>query len=731
MNILRKTYKFACRSFFMSIFAENIYINLAYIHKIMATEEYKSQLFRLAAVLYADNNYEVAPKTIHRKIIESVLLECGKVEFSIHEIIDFSQEKYGITLDESEIIAIIKSPKQEYFHFNSNNGDIIVCLTEKRRISLNEKINKKTIDYFIDEFGEEYPLLCKQTNYKDIIYHFLYDIFSNNTASFQKLLDGKKDLSGLINLESNKYTEKEKEIINNFLRWNNTDKNIAIFNISSYSLEYCMLTNKKGNSSVRLDDLKNKNFYLDTNIIYRALGINGDNRKKRSITFLNKFKEAGESLNISLSTNTEFKDSVKFYTDKIRRYSTPRINSRVYEEFNNQSDVFDFYHKWRIGKVNTSIDLFESYVFSLYDDFIKNYSITIDKQPPFDSSDSKVEAQLKDLTSSISNYKQQEGNDYIGSALIDAENILWIETKREGKNLNIFETKFFFVSTDQALRRWDYQRANSSPIVMLPSQWMSILLRYFNCTSDDYKSFVSFLNLQSNDVIIDSEKLHVVLAGISQMTENIEYQRFLLKNLVETKFNGVIEKGIGSTEIFERSKVYAKTQLEKNLEELKSKYESLTEQHQVLSQDMENNKKSTDQQIEKIKKESIEKGTQLSTVESENKRLKKELKRKYVAEQFKNWKKPAYWLIPIAGIIIIFTLLQFILKDTNYNYVYKLICIIDNLESETQKTTLRALLYAPLIGLWLIVRFCWSRLFSSEKRKEKKAEFESSFKDII
>lgn len=34
-------------------------------------EEYKSQLFRLAAVLYADNNYEVKPITIHKKIIES------------------------------------------------------------------------------------------------------------------------------------------------------------------------------------------------------------------------------------------------------------------------------------------------------------------------------------------------------------------------------------------------------------------------------------------------------------------------------------------------------------------------------------------------------------------------------------------------------------------------------------------------------------------------------------
>lgn len=55
--------------------------------------ESQNQLFRLAAVLYADNNYEVAPKTIHRKVIESVLLECGAMEFSVHQIIDFIQER--------------------------------------------------------------------------------------------------------------------------------------------------------------------------------------------------------------------------------------------------------------------------------------------------------------------------------------------------------------------------------------------------------------------------------------------------------------------------------------------------------------------------------------------------------------------------------------------------------------------------------------------------------------
>ena len=33
-----------------------------------------NELFRLAAILYADNNYEVSTQTIHKKVIESAFI---------------------------------------------------------------------------------------------------------------------------------------------------------------------------------------------------------------------------------------------------------------------------------------------------------------------------------------------------------------------------------------------------------------------------------------------------------------------------------------------------------------------------------------------------------------------------------------------------------------------------------------------------------------------------------
>lgn len=65
--------------------------------------ESKNQLFRLAAVLYADNTYEVAPKTIIRKVIESALLINGNNAINIHQLIDLIHDSYNLHLIEEEV----------------------------------------------------------------------------------------------------------------------------------------------------------------------------------------------------------------------------------------------------------------------------------------------------------------------------------------------------------------------------------------------------------------------------------------------------------------------------------------------------------------------------------------------------------------------------------------------------------------------------------------------------
>jgi hypothetical protein len=153
----------------------------------------QKDIFRLAAVLYAENNYEVTPKTIHRKIIESVFLDNDNVELTVHSIIENIEKNLGFIFDFEEVAGIVKKDENTYFRLGKDNEqELLVSLTPKRLETIKLKVNTNNIDYFILQFLEENPGLVGGLDGKAIIYRFLYEIFNNNISSFSKLIDYKK-----------------------------------------------------------------------------------------------------------------------------------------------------------------------------------------------------------------------------------------------------------------------------------------------------------------------------------------------------------------------------------------------------------------------------------------------------------------------------------------------------------------------------------------------------------
>ena len=192
---------------------------------------------------------------------------------------------------------------------------------------------------------------------------------------------------------------------------------------------------------------------------------------------------------------------------------------------------------------------------------------------------------------------------------------------------------------------------------------------------------------------------------------------------MENKFNEVIEKGIKDSEIYERSIIYARTKLEEELHRAKGEYSSLSNKYENLKE----NKDIENREFEKMKQAVQEKSIKLQSIESDYKKIKQELKNRYIADELRKWRRPTYWAIMLIILISIFTLLQFTLKNSELNYVYKLIRYIDSLESDTLKGILRNLLYAPILALWTLACFCFHRLFSQEKKQKKIGELEETF----
>ena len=649
------------------------------------------------------------------------MIENGNQFITIPNLCIYINATYELVFSEDEINDIIKSPKNSGFEISSNKGKLIVRLTNEREDVLRSKIKDKTIDDYIVEFETLFSISAKE-----LIYKFLYELFSNDVGSFQKLINAKKQTTEQFRVNPQNYSDSEKDIINNFLNWEQPFKDKAIFDISSYAIEYSILTNKS--NSLSFQSLRNKQIYLDANVIYRALGINGEAREVLTKTFLQKFNDVGEKLIITKFTEEEFKDSIKFHINNIRRFNNPRVSSSVYVENSFNEEICNFYHKWRSKRVNSSTDLFLAHIYNLYDEFVKKYNITIEKKCPYNIEDEHIQSQLREMSAQIYSQKQQQDNTaYENSAYIDAENTLWIETKRGNKCNNIHETGYFLISTDQVLRRWDYLRNDNIPIVLLPSQWLSIILRFLNRTNDDYKSFVNFLNLRSNEQAISGEKLQIILAGISEITADVETQRGLMNILNGDKDDETI---------FERAKYFAKSETDKRIEELKQNQDDLKNTVNSLT-DLKSKQERARQELEASKEKAIKdkerllknKEEALSAAVNQYNIAIKVGRDSYVASKMRNSRiSTAFFnIITLCVLIYMFYALFFPEKLDNFISI-NIFTIIDGVPSETGCYSLRTLISAGVLGLITYsAKLFISRFISSEKIRVKKDQFANEY----
>ena len=549
---------------------------------------------RTAAVIYADSMSNVTTKTIKRRFIEAIFVNNGNKQLTIAELANQIESEMNLQFSEDEIRPIVKDDRIFVEVLSKSSEDIKYNLQEKRFVNLSSKpIDEidKVIDSYLKLKGDS--VLIEKDDFRELIYRFLHAILNSNIAAYSHIVNPKKvsDIPKLKDLD--RIEEDEIDYINDFIKWDNEDKNKAIFKLINYCIEYAVVVNDSS-ENVLSESLRTKIFYLDNSLIYRALGINGQTRKKRALSFLKKCKESGQKFMISKITRQEFFDTVNYHLDQLNS-STPfgRISPRVFKRYANGDGFYQFYHEWRNGLVNYGFDIFKTHIHMLYKDLIKQFEIEEDYNVPFDEREEpQIINKYADEIQSIKKTNKFE------SHLMDAKNMYWIECKRDGNNYDVSSTKYYFITADQKLQAWDNNHSIDQPITLLPSQWMGLILKYVSRSSDDYKSFISFMNLPKDNSVISEDEMQVVMAGISSMTEDFTKQESYIESMVEMKFADVL-KG----DIRENAKAFAKDKLEEELEKrLEEKEKEKTAQAKLDAEKMLSIKREAKQELERREK---------------------------------------------------------------------------------------------------------------------------------
>ena len=436
-------------------------------------------LARTSAVIYADNYTSRKTETIKKKFIEAVFANNGNTALTVEDIAGYLLENMELSFTDKEIESIVSNPEAFVLQqVDGNRANDKYNLFAKRYDYLTKK-SAENIDECIKQYLQEKGTEGVSTeSIRQLLERYLYSMMNSNIEAYGQVLRGtigeEENKNGRVNQDE--FDDDEIKSINNFLSWNNSTKDKELFKIVSYCIEYAIVANNSNEQTLH-NSLRNKTLYIDNAFIYRAIGINGETRKKRTVSFIKKCQECGQKLKISKFSREEFYHSIDFNIQQLNR-TTPfgRINPVLFQRYSYGETIYQFYHRWRADRYTYDFTSFKAFVIGEYNDLVRVHGIEEDFKVPFDDRD--VIPEVEKYADEIQAVKRRGGR---YAHVTDAKNMYWIEKARQGTDGKLIDTKFYFITPDQKLQLWDSHHSVNQPITLLPSQWLALLLKQEFC----------------------------------------------------------------------------------------------------------------------------------------------------------------------------------------------------------------------------------------------------------
>ena len=531
-------------------------------------------LFRLSAVLYAEMTGTFSSQEVLRSIVECIFTETSNSQTTIDDLQAEILGKFKLNITEDELLSIFARNKASFIKTIDSTQTYYQLTSEKFEVT--SKNSNKNIDFFITMFIQV-DSVKNENDFRDAIYRYLYELTTSNINSYKLLFSaidsgkGFKDVD--LSVEADLFTNEQLQYIHAFIKWDNIEKNIALSNIVFCCLEYCLLVAGDKDNALISKYIRNRVIYLDTNIIFRALGINGKSRKTVVMAFLKKCKQAKIEIVISTYTKREFFDTVDYYIGQINEFPRGEIYLGAYEGLSDYN-VYAFYNEWLQDHSTLSLKYFRNTIQSGYDLFVKTFDIknevgsgvnvfsedALQIRHVYENGIAAVKKDLKDEYTDTCKPVLQYSHD--ATLIYIVENKRRIDAK-EGK-----DSDSFLVSSDKALRFWDMQRVDHSyPVVIYPSQLFLMLIKTCGRSEDDMNSFVSFINIRNRSQQISPEKANIILSGISSITADVESQKVMVGSVFDEDFQTIIKNSNTDKELYESVKLYSQRYLERNLSE--------------------------------------------------------------------------------------------------------------------------------------------------------------------
>lgn len=436
------------------------------------------------------------------------LLHKGNIEQSRKEIYSYITKSLGIKLQFKDFTGFID--QSEDVELTAIDDDVLVKLKESSIQKFRDRFEKFSIDKHIEKFNKLKP--TSSESIKEILLKSLFI----NINSFV-VTDLKTLISESVKSE---FEQIEIDYFNEFLEWDNEEKNKAIYSLFEKAIEFAILTSGRGISSISKDIFTNKTYYLDANVIIRALGVDGEEREESILSVLESCNHDGIKFKIGKCTSDELYGIINKRSTDIKQKTNSeaeQILSSIIDELPLNNSFETDYLKRRKAGIVSSPNNYRLTLEQKLERFVDKFSLTVEVIKHIRSTD------ISQMTNKLYDAKQNDYNRRYyskGAALVDAKNILHVRNIREDNNYNYKDIKSFYLTTDGTLNEIignENPKAVSETI--LPSQLFLIHNSFHKTTTqEDYSDFIKFIKMRKTDFKLPGNEVFNYLDQIRAVT---------------------------------------------------------------------------------------------------------------------------------------------------------------------------------------------------------------------
>lgn len=496
----------------------------------------EKDLLRLAMIL--ENQGATTRDRYICKFVEYVLFDSEKSELSSLEICTCIKNRFQLEFDLTEIEAAVK--KRGIGRLEETQGYYRLTPKVANQLS-SQKSSLDQLRSYLTLFSQDRPNVDIEATLM-LVQKYLYFCFNSNASNLLSLIgENPKHIDSTTFTAEFNPSQEEIDIINDFIHWENAEKNKFMYSVVSSCYEYCLITANKS-PTISKSIFRGKKFFLDTNIIFRIAGFNKDERRFVSKVFVEKCREVGVALCYTSAVLTEIYrviDSQIKYIRVITNEQAP-VDANLISKLSSNYEVNDFYtlyYNWCKEPQNRYNDFpsFRNYLTGMISNVISNFEY-IDSTIIKDYDEN--EQQLFDTLMKFKSEKRSYKKTTIESIKTDVKQVLYLNSIRPKSAKSLWDMNEYIVSADQLLISWAEETFNGVPIVVIPSLWLSIILKVSGrATENDYKSFCMFMTLRHSRT--DDNTIHInaveLLSKLSEKTIDSSLKEQIIAEILSNR----------------------------------------------------------------------------------------------------------------------------------------------------------------------------------------------------